>query len=507
MPMNPNPHSMPAADVPDRPLATPPKPPPPRRRRWLAWLIALCILAAGAWFLSRQSATSSQTQQAKSKKGGKGGYGGAIPVSAATVEKGNMGVYIEGIGTVTPVYTITVASRVVGTLTEVRYKEGQLVHKGDVLAIIDPRPYEALVVQAQGQLQRDQALLENARVDLARYQEAVQQHAIPEQQVATQQATVHQDEGTVKLDEGNLDAAKVNLDYTRITSPIDGRVGLRTVDPGNIVPANGTTGIATITQLQPITVIFTMAEDYISDVVTQTRAGHNLRVDALNRDSQTELAQGTVLTLDNQIDTSTGTVRVRATFPNRDNKLFPNEFVNAKMLVRTLMGVNIIPMAAIQRNNDVSFVYVVKDETKSAHGGSAAASDGSETKPTHSHKKGAGAPSGAGNGGSGSSDQKGAAQQRGEEKVVELRNVNVATSDGTNAAVTGVAPGEVIVTDGFDKLQDGSKIVVRKPPAGNAPAPPPQLKQQQQNQQTTTQANANLQANQGKQNPPAGTKK
>jgi multidrug efflux system membrane fusion protein len=454
MPMNPHPQSLPAADVPDHPDPQPPSRNPPRRRhRWVAWVVALCILAGGAYLLTRQSSSSQQQQQAKGKKG-KGGYGGAIPISAATVAKGNMGEYIEALGTVTPVYTITVASRVVGTLTEVRYKEGQIVHKGDVLAVIDPRPYTAVYIQAQGQLQRDQALLENARVDLNRYQSAYEQHAIPQQQLATQVATVHQDEGTVKLDEGNLDAAKVNVDYTQITSPIDGRVGLRTVDPGNIVPANGTTGIATITQLQPITVIFTMAEDYISDVVSQMRAGHKLTVDARSRDDQTELAQGSVLTLDNQIDTSTGTVRVRAIFANKDNKLFPNEFVNAKLLVRTLTGVNIIPTASIQRNNEISFVYVVNAN-----------------------------------------------------KAVQTRDVNVATSDGTNAAVTGVSPGETVVTDGFDKLQDGTKVVIRKPANQKAPAPPPQLNQQQRNKQTTTQGNANQQLNNAQPNPQPGSKK
>jgi membrane fusion protein, multidrug efflux system len=443
--MKPDPNTLPAADVPDRPETTPPRQPPARpRRRWLVWLIVICIFAVAAYFFPRLTSTPAQTQaQTKGGKGGRGGGGpgGAIPVSAVTVAKGNMGVYIEALGTVTPVYTITVASRVVGTLSEVVYKEGQIVHKGDLLAVIDPRPYLAVVTQAQGQLQRDQALLENARVDLARYQTAVQQHAIPEQQLATQQATVHQDEGTVKLDEGNLQAAKVNVEYTQIRSPIEGRVGLRTVDPGNIIPANGTTGIVTITQLQPITVIFTMAEDYISEVVAQLRAGHTLRVDALSRDDQSQLAQGTLLTLDNQIDTSTGTVRARASFPNRDNKLFPNEFVNAKLLVRTLMGVNLIPMAAIQRNNDISFVYIVNTN-----------------------------------------------------KTVQSRNINVATSDGTNAAVTGVNPGDTVVTDGFDKLQDGSKVVIRKPVGQNPPGTPPQLRQQQQNIQTTTQRNANANA-------------
>jgi multidrug efflux system membrane fusion protein len=321
-----------------------------------------------------------------------------------------MGVYISALGTVTPVYTATITSRVAGQLLEVHYREGQIVHRGDLLAVIDPRPYQAAYTQAQGQLQRDQALLGNARIDLERYRSAYAQHAIPEQTMATQQAAVNQYEGTTKLDEGNAEAAKVNLDYSRITAPIDGRVGLRALDPGNIVQANGTAPLLTITQLQPITVIFTMAEDYIYDVATQMRAGHKLRVDAYDRDNQTHLAQGTLLTLDNQIDTATGTVRVRASFANSDARLFPNEFVNARLLVKTLMAANIIPTAAIQRNNDVSFVYVV-DPAKS---------------------------------------------------TVLARNINVATTDGLAAAVTGVAPGEAVVTDGFDKLQDNVKIVARK---------------------------------------------
>ncbi len=452
MPIDPDPNSLPVADVPDRPEANRPSRPPRRRRRWAVWLLALLILAGGAYLLLRRAPAP---EQANGKKG-KGAYGGAIAVSVATVGKGNMGEYIEAIGTVTPVYTVTVASRVVGQLTKVAYKEGQIVHKGDLLAVIDPRPYQAVYLQAQGQLQRDQAALENARIDLVRYQTAIKQNAIPEQQLATQVATVHQDEGTIKLDQGNLDAAKVNVDYTRITSPIDGRVGLRTVDPGNIVPANGTTGIATITQLQPITVIFTMAEDFISDVVTQMRAGHKLRVDALSRDDQSELSQGTVLTLDNQIDTSTGTVRVRATFANKDNKLFPNEFVNAKLLVQMLMGVNIVPTAAIQHNNEISFVYVVNMQ----------------------------------------------------KKTVESRDINVATSDGTNAAVTGVTPGETVVTDGFDKLQEGSKIVIRKPVGQTPPGTPPQLNQQKQNNQTNTQkGSSDLRNHSNQQKPPAGKTK
>jgi multidrug efflux system membrane fusion protein len=308
---------------------------------------------------------------------------------------------------------------------QVSYREGQMVHKGDVLAVIDPGPYNAALEQAEGQLQRDQALLKNARTDLARYQAAYAQHAIPEQTMATQEATVNQDEGTVKLDQGNVDAAKVNVDYTKIISPIDGRVGLRQVDPGNIVPANGTAPLLTITQLQPITVIFSMAEDHISEVVKQMHAGNKLKVQALDRGNSTLLAEGTVLTLDNQIDVGTATVKVRAQFANSDLKLFPNEFVNARLLVRTINDANIVPTAALQRNNDASYVYVIDPETS----------------------------------------------------TVLTRPVTVLTTDGLQAAVTGVKPDETIVTDGFDKLQDKTKVVVKQPRAAqdngapdNAPA-------------------------------------
>jgi multidrug efflux system membrane fusion protein len=267
-------------------------------------------------------------------------------------------------------------------------------------------------------LERDQALLKNAHTDLERYQSAYSQHAIPEQTLATQQATVNQDEGTVKLDQGNVDAAKVNVDYTKITSPIDGRVGLRLVDPGNIVPANGTAALLTVTQIQPITVIFSMAEDYISEVAAQVRAGHKLEVDAFERDNSTLLARGTVLTLDNEIDTGTGTVKVRAAFPNRDNRLFPNEFVNARLLVRTLKDANIVPSSALQRNNETSYVYVINPATGR----------------------------------------------------VKSRPVTVLTTDGLQSAVTGVRPGETVVTDGFDKLQDNTKVSMRQPrPAPERP--------------------------------------
>lgn len=408
--------------------------PPRKRRRWIVWLGAICILCSGGVLLSQRSTAPSAGGGKKGKKGS-----GIVPVAVSKVGQGDMGVYISAIGTVTPVYTVTVASRVVGQLVEVHYKEGQIVHKGDLLAVIDPRPYEAALVQAQGQLARDQALLKNAYIDLNRYKTIYEQRAIPEQTLATQQATVDQDEGVVKLDQGNLDAAKVNVDYTKITSPIDGRVGLRLVDPGNIVPANGTTGLVTIAQLQPITIIFPFPEDYLDEVVKQMRVGHKLTVQALDRAQQKQVAEGTLLTIDNQVDTTTGTVKARATFPNKDLKLFPNEFVNAKLLVKMLYKVNLVPTAAIQRNADVAYVYVVQPN-----------------------------------------------------KTVQSHNIQIADTEGNYAAATGVNPGDTVVVDGFDQLQDGTKISVKSEPApsganpANENAISPQTQQGSQNTQISS---------------------
>ena len=372
------------------------------KKHWI--LSSLVVLAAllCVWLLVR----------AFSKPKAKPSGPPAIQVATAPVTLGNIDVYIDALGTVTPVYTVTVASRVAGEITEVRFKEGQLVKKNDLLAVIDPRPYVAALLQAQGQLSRDEAALKNARIDLVRYQNSYKEHAIPEQQLATQQATVDQDEGTVKVDRGNLAAADVNVVYTRIVSPIDGRVGLRNIDPGNIVPANGTTGLCVITQLQPITVIFTIAEDEIDAATTQMATGREMQVLALDRSKQHQIASGTLITVDNQVNTTTGTVRARATFPNTHNELFPNQFVNARFLLKTLTQVNLVPQAAIQRNSDAAFVYVEQPDS-----------------------------------------------------TVKLVNVTILATEAGTSAITGVEAGDQLVTDGFDKLQNGSKIVQRKVPA------------------------------------------
>ena len=284
-------------------------------------------------------------------------------VAAKNPHTGDIGVYFTGLGAVTPINTVTLKSRVDGQLMCVNYKEGDLVNKGDLLVQIDPRPYQVQLTQAQGQLIKDQATLDNARVDLKRYQTLVSQQAIPEQQFATQQATVTQDEGIVKTDQGLIDSANLNITYSRITAPITGRIGLRLVDPGNIVHAADTNGLLVITQIQPISVIFTIAEDQLPIVVAKMNAGQRLTVDAYSRDMTTKIASGTLTTLDNQIDPTTGTLRLRATFDNQDNSLFPNQFVNARLLVQEKHGVTLVPNAAIQRNSQATYVYVVKPDS------------------------------------------------------------------------------------------------------------------------------------------------
>jgi membrane fusion protein, multidrug efflux system len=342
---------------------------------------------------------------AGSKKGG----GGAIPVVVATAQKGNIGVYYTGLGVVTPIYTVTIKSRVDGQLMTLHYKESETVHQGDLLLEIDPRPYQVQLEQAEGQLKRDQATLDNAKVDLARYQKLWSQNAIPQQQLATQEATVKQSEGVLASDQGQIDSAKLNLVYCKITSPITGRIGLRLVDPGNIVHASDPNGLVVITQVQPISVIFTIAEDQLPPVLQKMRAGQRLPVEAWDRELKNKITQGSLATHDNQIDQTTGTLKLRAIFDNKDDGLFPNQFVNARLLVQQKTGVTLVPNAAVQRNSQSTYVYVVK------------------------------------------SDQ-----------TVTVRPTTLGVTEGDQTEIaSGLQPGEVVVTDGVDKLQEGSKVNTR----------------------------------------------
>jgi len=369
------------------------------RRRWM-WLAAAVVLAAIVLYFVLRGHPSKPAAPPSGQRGP------TIPVTAATAHTGNIGVYYTGLGAVTPLYTVTVKSRVDGQLMKIYYKEGDTVREGAPLVEIDPRPYEVQLTQAQGQLLKDQAALQNARVDLARYQELIKRNAVAEQQLATQQATVTQDEGIVKTDQGLIDSAKLNLIYCHITAPISGRVGLRLVDPGNIVHAADTNGLIVITQIEPISVIFTISEDQLPQVAKRFRAGEKLQVDAYDRDLRKKLSQGTLLTMDNQIDQTTGTLKLRAIFGNKDDALFPNQFVNARLLVQEKQGVTLVPTAAIQRNSQRTFVYLVK------------------------------------------SDQ-----------TVTVRNVTLGTTEGEEAeVVSGLAAGDVVVTTGVDKLQEGSKV-------------------------------------------------
>ena len=387
---------------------------PGRERRWRSPLliIVIIVLLAGGLYYYQHGVATQQAANAKSAAVPRG-----IPITAAKARVGDIGIYVEALGTVTPVYTVTVMSRVQGEIVNIYYREGQMVRKGDPLIDIDPRPFEAAVKQAEGQLARDQALLKEAQVDLERYQAAYNRNAIAQQQVVDQEQLVKQTEGTVKNDEGALENARVNLIYCHIKSPIDGRVGLRLVDPGNIVQANSTTPLVVVTQLQPITVIFNVAEDFLDQIQGQLRQGHTMTVQAFNRSNEKKIAEGKLLTIDNQVDTTTGTVKLRAIFDNKDNALFPNLFVNARLLVDTEHNVILIPTAAVQRNAQGAFVYLIKPDM-----------------------------------------------------TASMVPVKPGTIDGNTQAVQGIQTDQIVAVSAFDKLQDGIKVTVRTGQSGNPPA-------------------------------------
>jgi multidrug efflux system membrane fusion protein len=401
----------PSALVPERPPQSPEvkdKPGQSSSRRWL-WLLFLIAVGAGAYFLWPRLKSAQPSNASPAAAGKKGRGTGAIPVVAVKVQTGNIDVYITGLGNVIPIYTVTVKSRVDGELTKVLFSEGQLVHQGDLLAEIDPRPYLVMLEQAQGQLARDQATLNNARVDLERYQKLLSQNAIPEQQLSTQKATVASAEGAIKSDQAAIDNAKLDLVYAHITAPITGRMGLRLVDPGNIVHASDSNGLIVITQMDPISVIFTIAEGDLPPVVQRLRAGQRLKVEALDALLHKRLAVGTLETVDNQIDQTTGTVKLRAIFDNKNDALFPNQMVNPRLLVEQKRGVTVVPNAAVQRNSQSAYAWVVKPD-----------------------------------------------------RTVTVRPVAEGTKEGDQTEiVTGLTPGEVVITDGVDKLQEGSKVIPR----------------------------------------------
>jgi membrane fusion protein, multidrug efflux system len=382
------------------------------RRRGVLWTVLLLLLIAAAimFVVIRKNGTSVATA-----KRAQGPVKASVTATVATAKRGNIGEYLDAIGTVTPVYTASIVAQASGVLTAVHYSEGQFVQKGAALIDIDPRPYAAQLMQAEGVLERDTNVLAQAQMDLERYRTAWAQNAIQKQLLDDQEKIVLQDQGTVKNDQGAVNYDQTLLSYCHITAPIAGKVGLRLVDPGNVVQANGSTVLVVITQVQPITVIFTMAEDSLEQVQARMRQAHTLPVEAMDRSQTTKLATGKLFTIDNQIDTTTGTVKLRALFDNKDGALFPNQFVNTRLLVNTHENVTLIPTAAIQHNGPVAFVYVV---------------------------------------------QSGAAS---------VRNITAGVADAGKTAVQGINPGDLVATGSFDKLQAGSKVTVSKQAAAENP--------------------------------------
>ncbi|HWF04597.1 MAG TPA: efflux RND transporter periplasmic adaptor subunit [Candidatus Angelobacter sp.] len=361
---------------------------------WIALPLILILVLVIAFRGNENSAAKKKGAPAPAK----------ITITTATAQKGNVGVYLDAIGTVTPLYTASITSQVSGLVTAVHFKEGQLVNKGDPLIEIDSRATKANLLQAQGALERDQNLLAQAAMDLERYREAFARKAIAKQIMDDQEKLVLQDQGTVKNDQGTVQFDQVQVDYCHIVAPIAGRVGLRLVDPGNVVQATGAVTLAVITQLRPITAIFTVPEDSLGPVVTRLRAKAKLSVDAFDRTAQTKIESGFLMTLDNQIDTTTGTVKARAVFDNKTDALFPNQFVNTRLLVNTLQNVTVIPASAIQQNGQASFVYVIQDNVAHRH----------PVKP--------------------------------------------GVTDNGQTQVDGINPGDVVANSSFDKLQDNTPV-------------------------------------------------
>ncbi|WP_240073787.1 MdtA/MuxA family multidrug efflux RND transporter periplasmic adaptor subunit [Cupriavidus taiwanensis] len=413
------------------PSPSPSSPPPRRNRRRLYAGLLVLLLAGGGWYWYAHRGDAPQGSAAgpggasAPAAGGRGGPGGPAgmprsPVVVATVAQRDMDVVLNGLGNVTPVSNVTVRAQVSGPLLKVLFKEGQMVRAGDVLAEIDPRPFQAALDQAVGQLARDQALLQNAKLDQQRYRTLLGQDSISKQQVDTQDALVRQYEGVVKTDQGNVANARLQLGYTKIVAPVSGRIGLRQVDPGNIVNTGDTNGIALITQIQPIAVMYTIPEDNLPSVLKKLNAGEKLPVQAWDRQVRNQLGEGELLTTDNQIDTTTGTVKLKAVFPNADGMLFPNQFVNVRTRVDTLRDATVIPVAAIQRGQQGTFVYTVDEASQ-----------------------------------------------------VKVQVIELGPGDGTRSAVLkGLEPGQRVVVDGADRLKEGMTVETVDPAARAAAVVP-----------------------------------
>jgi membrane fusion protein, multidrug efflux system len=373
-----------------------------RVSRWWPWVVLGVLGLAGVWLLARshtQSAVAAKREAAAPP---------SVPVSVAPARKGDIPFYLNGLGSVTSFNTVTVRSRIDGQLLNVAFQEGQFVKQGDLLAQIDPRPFQTQLANAQGQLARDQAQLSNANLDLQRYKTLSADGVITRQQYDTQAATVRQFEGVIKADQSQIDNAKLQITYCRITAPLSGRIGLRLVDVGNMIHATDQNGLVVITQVEPIAVLFTIPEDSLSQVLKRMHGGERLAVEAYDRSGQTKIADGLLQTVDNQIDQTTGTTRLKAVFDNKDNAMFPNQFVNVRLLVETRKDRILIPAVAIQRGPQGTFVYVVK-----------------------------------------------------EDQTTDVRPVQVGTIEGTEASIeSGVSEGELVVVDGVDKLRAGSKVQV-----------------------------------------------
>ncbi len=379
-----------------------------RRAAWIA-LAVLVALAIGWWLYGRAPTQSTATR---------GGAGAPMPVVAATAAKGDVNIVFNALGTVTPLATVTVRTQISGQLVQIAFQEGQQVQKGDLLAIIDPRPYDLALEQAQGQLLKDQALLKQAQTDLARYTILAKQDSIAQQTVDGQHQLVHQYEGAIKIDQGQVDTAKLNIAYCHIVAPLSGRVGLRQVDQGNYVTPGDTNGIVVIAAVQPITAIFSLPEDDLPAIAKQMNAGQTLQVTAYDRSNTNLLETGKLSSVDNQIDTTTGTIKLRAQFDNADGVLFPNQFVNVRLLVDTLHDATVIPTAAIQRGAPGTFVYVVKPDD-----------------------------------------------------TVAVQAIKTGPIDGEKVAVaSGLDVGDRVVIDGADKLRDNAKVALREPSDASAPA-------------------------------------